>query len=122
MICELLPDTEGLMTYEGSSTRPGCEEGVTWVIMNRPIYVSSLEMAQLRMLWQGQREHPKSPVGSPNARPPQQVNGRTVRTNLSVEPSGHQSGVAGGGTRKERRKRCPDVDRQMAYRPNDGWD
>ncbi len=32
---ELLPATDGFLTYEGSSTLPGCGEGVTWVLPNR---------------------------------------------------------------------------------------
>lgn len=38
---DLLPDTENYMTYEGSLTKPGCYETVTWVVMNKPVYVSS---------------------------------------------------------------------------------
>ncbi len=114
------------MTYEGSSTRPGCEEGVTWVIMNRPIYASTLEMTQLRTLRQGEKTHPKSPVGSPNARPVQDVNGRTIRTNLVLAPRDEENEdgeEAFARSKKGRRKkRCPDLDKEMVYRPNDGWD
>ena len=37
---KLLPDTRGYITYEGSLTEPGCQETVTWIIMNRPIYIT----------------------------------------------------------------------------------
>ena len=37
---KLLPETSGYITYEGSMTEPGCQETVTWVIMNRPIYIT----------------------------------------------------------------------------------
>ena len=30
----------GFMTYEGSMTQPGCQETVTWVVMNRPAYIT----------------------------------------------------------------------------------
>jgi hypothetical protein len=36
----LLPETDFYMTYDGSTTHPGCWESVTWVILNKPIYVS----------------------------------------------------------------------------------
>ena len=39
-LLKLLPETRGYITYEGSMTEPGCQETVTWVIMNRPIYVT----------------------------------------------------------------------------------
>jgi hypothetical protein len=35
----------GYMTYEGSMTQPGCQETVTWIVMNRPIYIT---MSQVR--------------------------------------------------------------------------
>lgn len=35
----LLPDTEHYMTYEGSTTAPGCHETVTWIVLNKPIYI-----------------------------------------------------------------------------------
>lgn len=39
-IYELLPPTSALITYEGSLTAPGCEETATWILLNRPLYVS----------------------------------------------------------------------------------
>ena len=36
----MLPDTRNFMTYEGSLTEPGCQETVTWMIMNKPIYAT----------------------------------------------------------------------------------
>lgn len=39
-IHELLPQTSALITYEGSLTTPGCEETATWILLNRPLYVS----------------------------------------------------------------------------------
>lgn len=36
----LLPETDYYMTYEGSTTHPGCWETVTWVILNKPVYIS----------------------------------------------------------------------------------
>ena len=39
-LLKLLPETRGYITYEGSMTEPGCQETVTWIIMNRPIYIT----------------------------------------------------------------------------------
>ena len=39
-LAEILPDTDHYMTYEGSTTYPGCWETVTWIVMNKPIYIS----------------------------------------------------------------------------------
>ncbi|CAA9998670.1 unnamed protein product [Nesidiocoris tenuis] len=39
----LLPDTEHYMTYEGSTTHPGCWETTVWIILNKPIYITKQE-------------------------------------------------------------------------------
>lgn len=36
----LLPETPHFMTYEGSTTAPGCHETVTWIVLNKPIYIT----------------------------------------------------------------------------------
>ena len=38
-VSALLPDTDHFVTYEGSLTQPGCHESVTWLILNRPLYI-----------------------------------------------------------------------------------
>lgn len=43
----LLPDTSQFMTYEGSTTMPGCHETVTWIILNKPIYITKAEVSAL---------------------------------------------------------------------------
>lgn len=40
----LLPDTAGYMTYEGSTTHPGCWETAVWLILNKPIYITAREV------------------------------------------------------------------------------
>lgn len=40
----LLPDTEYYMTYDGSTTAPACFETVTWVIINKPIYITKQQV------------------------------------------------------------------------------
>jgi carbonic anhydrase len=40
----LLPDTDYYMTYDGSTTMPACHETVTWVILNKPIYITKQQV------------------------------------------------------------------------------
>jgi len=40
----LLPETDGYMTYEGSTTHPGCWETAIWLILNKPIYITAREV------------------------------------------------------------------------------
>lgn len=42
----LLPDTEHYMTYEGSTTAPGCHETVTWIVLNKPIYITLQQVSR----------------------------------------------------------------------------
>ena len=51
----LLPSTDAYLTYEGSTTFPGCWESVTWVVMNKPIYVTRTELEDMRLLMQGDK-------------------------------------------------------------------
>ena len=39
-LSDLMPPTEDYMTYEGSMTQPGCHETITWIVMNKPVYVT----------------------------------------------------------------------------------
>lgn len=41
----LLPDTEHYMTYEGSTTAPACPETVTWIVQNKPIYITKQQVS-----------------------------------------------------------------------------
>uniref|UniRef100_A0A182FIP3 Uncharacterized protein n=1 Tax=Anopheles albimanus TaxID=7167 RepID=A0A182FIP3_ANOAL len=59
----LLPNTEQYMTYEGSTTHPGCWEST------------------------GSEQTPKAPLGN-NARPLQALHHRTVRTNIDFANTG----------------------------------
>ncbi|XP_035709019.1 carbonic anhydrase-related protein 10 [Folsomia candida] len=77
----LLPNTDHYMTYEGSTTMPACQETVTWVVMNKPIYITKQQLHALRKLMQGDEEYQKAPLGS-NFRPPQSLHNRVVRTNI----------------------------------------
>jgi hypothetical protein len=43
----LLPETQQYMTYEGSTTHPGCWETTVWIILNRPIYITKQEVTTI---------------------------------------------------------------------------
>ncbi|CAG9820040.1 unnamed protein product [Phaedon cochleariae] len=40
----LLPETDYYMTYDGSTTMPACHETVTWMILNKPIYITKQQL------------------------------------------------------------------------------
>ena len=44
-ISQILPETTDYMTYDGSQTEPGCSETVSWIIMNRPIYITHKQVS-----------------------------------------------------------------------------
>ncbi|XP_033333149.1 carbonic anhydrase-related protein B isoform X1 [Megalopta genalis] len=78
---ELLPDTKYYMTYDGSITMPACHETTTWIILNKPIYITKQQLLALRVLMRGVQNDPVAPLGN-NYRPPQQLHHRPVRTNI----------------------------------------
>lgn len=43
----LLPETDNFMTYEGSTTAPACHETVTWIVLNKPIYITKQQVSFL---------------------------------------------------------------------------
>ncbi|CAH1370865.1 carbonic anhydrase-related protein 10 [Tenebrio molitor] len=98
----MLPDTEHFMTYEGSTTHPGCWETTIWIIFNKPIYITNQAMHMLRQLMQGSKDAPKAPLGN-NARPVQQLHQRTIRTNINFRNA--ENG-------------CPSMEKKMHYKVN----
>ncbi|XP_046450689.1 carbonic anhydrase-related protein 10-like isoform X1 [Daphnia pulex] len=82
----LLPETDHYMTYEGSTTHPGCWETTSWIIYNKPIYITRQELYALRRLVQGDSETPKGALGN-NVRALQPLHHRTVRTNIDFTNS-----------------------------------
>lgn len=81
-IDELMPgDTrKKYMTYEGSLTQPSCQETVQWIILNRPIYMTSHLFQSLRVAMSSDNSH-----GADNFRPSQGLNGRSIRTNIDFK-------------------------------------
>ncbi|ESN98617.1 hypothetical protein HELRODRAFT_162052 [Helobdella robusta] len=82
MIADILPYTDQYVTYEGSLTKPGCHESVTWIVYNKPIYASREFMDALRSLMVGSSaEDPKRSIGN-NFRHLAPLNNRPIRTNI----------------------------------------
>lgn len=44
-VSEILPTSHYFITYEGSLTQPGCQETVTWIILNKPIHVTKYQVS-----------------------------------------------------------------------------
>ncbi|XP_059485207.1 carbonic anhydrase-related protein 10-like isoform X2 [Neocloeon triangulifer] len=100
----LLPDTDHYMTYDGSFTSPACHETVTWVVLNKPIYITKQQLHGLRRLVQGEESTPSAPLGG-NFRPPQPLHHRPVRTNIDFN-------------KQEGMKHCPSMNREVYYKAN----
>jgi carbonic anhydrase len=64
----LLPDTEHYMTYEGSTTSPACHETVTWIVLNKPIYITKQQVSRRQ---QQLTIKPKTPPISINKKRPE---------------------------------------------------
>ncbi|XP_052782154.1 carbonic anhydrase-related protein 10-like isoform X2 [Mya arenaria] len=79
----LLPATPQYLTYEGSLTQPQCQETVTWVIFNKPIYILRYQLEQLRNI---NKEGGSHLLIFGNLRPSQPVNNRLIRTNIGYKP------------------------------------
>ncbi|KAL2101295.1 hypothetical protein ACEWY4_003056 [Coilia grayii] len=84
---ELYPETSRFITYEGSLTIPPCLETATWVIMNKPVYITRLQMQSLRLLSQNQPSDIFLSM-SDNMRPAQALNQRCIRTNINFTQRG----------------------------------
>ncbi|XP_074513427.1 carbonic anhydrase-related protein 10-like isoform X1 [Sebastes fasciatus] len=86
-IGELYPDTTRYITYEGSITIPPCYETSTWILINKPVYVTQMQMHSLRLL--SQNEPYKIFLSmSDNTRPTQPLLQRCIRTNINFSKQG----------------------------------
>ena len=66
-----------------------CWETVTWIIMNKPVYISQQELELFQQLSQGDDSGGgKQPGVWNNLRPRQNLNRRIVRTNIDLKYEG----------------------------------
>uniref|UniRef100_F6WBR6 Carbonic anhydrase-related protein 10 n=1 Tax=Xenopus tropicalis TaxID=8364 RepID=F6WBR6_XENTR len=84
---EIYPETSSFITYDGSMTIPPCYETASWIIMNKPIYITRMQMHSLRLLSQNQPSQIFSSM-SDNFRPVQSLNNRCIRTNINFRLQG----------------------------------
>ncbi|KAI4555780.1 hypothetical protein MJT46_014403 [Ovis ammon polii x Ovis aries] len=84
---ELYPETSSFITYDGSMTIPPCYETAKWIIMNKPVYITRMQMHSLRLLSQNQPSQIFLSM-SDNFRPVQSLNNRCIRTNINFSLQG----------------------------------
>ncbi|XP_050722432.1 putative carbonic anhydrase-like protein 2 isoform X1 [Eriocheir sinensis] len=96
----LLPDSHHYITYDGSLTQPPCHETVTWILVNKPVYITKQQLHGLRQVQQGSKEVPKGRMVN-NYRPAQEMYHRPLRTNIDFTNS--------------RQLHCPSMAPQMYY-------
>ncbi len=65
-VMALLPKPRTAWRYRGSLTTPPCTEGVSWIVMSKPVTLSAAQITKFGAL------HPR------NFRPPQPLRGRTL--------------------------------------------
>jgi carbonic anhydrase len=70
---DLLPEVRTTYRYDGSLTTPPCAEGVKWLVMTSPLFVSRAQIAAFTKVLEA------------NNRPLQPRNGRAVATDLVQE-------------------------------------
>lgn len=58
----LLPERRGYFTYQGSLTTPPCSEVVRWLLLDRPVALSSAQIAAYRAIYDG-NARPLQPLG-----------------------------------------------------------
>ncbi|XP_070198356.1 carbonic anhydrase-related protein 10-like [Littorina saxatilis] len=93
-ILNLLPETRDYMTYEGSLTQPSCYESVSWIVFNKPIYVTKDDLLRLRELTESKEgQSTDSILQENNFRPTMPLNRRTIRTNIAPKQKDTNCGV-----------------------------
>ena len=45
---EIYPETSSFITYDGSMTIPPCFETATWILMNKPVYLTRMQVSLRR--------------------------------------------------------------------------
>ncbi len=42
---DIYPETSSFITYDGSMTIPPCFETATWILMNKPVYLTRMQVS-----------------------------------------------------------------------------
>lgn len=66
-LAALLPTDKGYYSFDGSLTTPPCSEGVSWMVLKKPVELGPQQIAAFRRLFNA------------NARPIQPTNGRLIQ-------------------------------------------
>uniref|UniRef100_A0A8D2Q8U8 Carbonic anhydrase-related protein 11 n=1 Tax=Varanus komodoensis TaxID=61221 RepID=A0A8D2Q8U8_VARKO len=77
---DLYPETFGFITYQGSMSTPPCYETATWILVDRPINITSVQIHSLRLLSQNLPSQIFRSM-SDNSRPLQPLLHRSLRGN-----------------------------------------
>ncbi|XP_048374013.1 carbonic anhydrase-related protein 11 isoform X2 [Sphaerodactylus townsendi] len=80
---DLYPETFGFITYQGSMSTPPCYETVTWILVDRPINITSVQIHSLRLLSQNLPSQIFRSM-SDNSRPLQPLLQRSLRSNRDL--------------------------------------
>ncbi|XP_053119548.1 carbonic anhydrase-related protein 11 isoform X2 [Hemicordylus capensis] len=80
---DLYPETFGFITYQGSMSTPPCYETVTWILIDRPINITSVQIHSLRLLSQNLPSQIFRSM-SDNSRPIQPLLHRSLRSNRDL--------------------------------------
>jgi carbonic anhydrase len=67
----MLPKDRRSYRFAGSLTTPGCNEGVSWIVMKQPVLLSASQIAAFEAVYNA------------NARPVQPINGRPITLDTS---------------------------------------
>jgi carbonic anhydrase len=81
-----LPPSRAYWTYSGSLTTYPCTEGVTWIIFEQPVRISSNDLMLLRNSVKGNTNTIIDPAGNDN-RPIQSLNKRAIRRYNGIDPA-----------------------------------
>ncbi|XP_054163860.1 carbonic anhydrase-related protein 10-like [Oppia nitens] len=107
-IRELLPTLKYYITYEGSLTQPSCHETVTWIVLNKPIYMTGHQFHQLRTTMH-------SDGHGDNFRPLQPINHRVMRTSINFQDQTNEVSIDFKQSHHKKASMCT-MERSMMYR------
>ena len=91
----IMPSSKAFYTYSGSLTTYPCTQGVTWILMKDPAYVSISDVHKLTKGAETTSYSIVSKSGGASNRPLQPVNSRVISYYPGVEAAAHDDGGHG---------------------------